>query len=404
MSVTPVSELASRWQEHGRIRIGIKTANARAPMKSIDTFRFTSADIEAITQLAEIYGGTVMPWSEPKASPSEQWQVITKADTIRVFVLPGGLSIWYEQWSGAGIVRRCDGETCQVTAGGPEGSEPTETPCICRARSQVVCKPKTRLNVILPEINLGGVWRLETGSWNAAHEMPAMEQLLGQIQASGLLEGVLKVVKKSQVKNGKKRNFVVPQLSLAANALALAAGSGGLASLPAPTFGSLPPATEQNPLLAAASQGTTGLSFDLDDEIVDAELVDESPAPGDASGRGGASVHTPAEETTHDGQAADPGSPRLEGVGSAPSSGMTRRQTRMILTVKQAADVCQLDEEVLRHALARKASGGKLWSSMKLDVDQQSKVIDWATAIADGDITCTLVSRQPPHVAFGPPD
>jgi hypothetical protein len=251
MSVTPVSELASRWQEHGRIRIGIKTANARAPMKSIDTFRFTSADIEAITQLAEIYGGTVMPWSEPKASPSEQWQVITKADTIRVFVLPGGLSIWYEQWSGAGIVRRCDGETCQVTAGGPEGSEPTETPCICRARSQVVCKPKTRLNVILPEINLGGVWRLETGSWNAAHEMPAMEQLLGQIQASGLLEGVLKVVKKSQVKNGKKRNFVVPQLSLAANALALAAGSGGLASLPAPTFGSLPPATEQNPLLAA---------------------------------------------------------------------------------------------------------------------------------------------------------
>ena len=39
-----------RTPEHGRIRLGVKTERA---MKSLDTFRFTSPDKEAIEQIAD---------------------------------------------------------------------------------------------------------------------------------------------------------------------------------------------------------------------------------------------------------------------------------------------------------------------------------------------------------------
>ena len=46
----PLTEM-NRIPEQGRIRTGIKTERA---MRALDTFRFTSADREAICQLADI--------------------------------------------------------------------------------------------------------------------------------------------------------------------------------------------------------------------------------------------------------------------------------------------------------------------------------------------------------------
>lgn len=76
----------------------------------------------------------------------------------------------------------------------------------------MVCKPYTRLNVILPDIKFGGVWRLESKSWNAAQELPGMAQILTQLQAQGILEGYLQIDKREKITDGKKRKFIVPKL------------------------------------------------------------------------------------------------------------------------------------------------------------------------------------------------
>ena len=99
-----------RTPEHGRIRLGVKTERA---MKSLDTFRFTSPDKEAIQQIADAYGGDVKSWTPPK-SKQEQWEVITTSSEIRVFLPPNSIDVWYEQWSGGGCQRRCDGVSADV--------------------------------------------------------------------------------------------------------------------------------------------------------------------------------------------------------------------------------------------------------------------------------------------------
>ena len=110
MSMTPLASIERRAPEAGRIRTGIKSGRA---MKSIDTFRFTSPHKEAIEELARIYGGEAKPWNEPTANKN-QYEVITKASSIEVFLQPGGLTTHYEMWSGGGCQRRCDGEMCEV--------------------------------------------------------------------------------------------------------------------------------------------------------------------------------------------------------------------------------------------------------------------------------------------------
>ena len=81
-----------RTPEHGRIRLGVKTERA---MKSLDTFRFTSPDKEAIEQIANAHGGSVSSWTPPK-SKQQQWEVITTSSEIRVFLPPNSIDVWYE--------------------------------------------------------------------------------------------------------------------------------------------------------------------------------------------------------------------------------------------------------------------------------------------------------------------
>lgn len=217
MPVVPIQHLGMRMPEHGRIRLGVKTERA---MKAIDKFRFTSPDRTAIEQLAQIYGGEVIAWSNPKASPPEQWQVISTSNDIRVFLPPNSLSIWYEQWSARGCMRRCDGESCDAVAEGALDS----VPCLCAQEGAMSCRPYTRLNVILPEIKFGGVWRLESKGWNAAKELPAMEKMLHQLQAVGIVEGRLRLERR-QTEGGSKK-FVVPTLDIDASPLEILEGYG----------------------------------------------------------------------------------------------------------------------------------------------------------------------------------
>jgi len=221
--VTPVRLLSRRAPEAGRIRLGVKTGRA---MKAIDTFRFTSPHRESIERLAELYGGVAKKWDEPKARVKDQWEVITDCKQgLRAFVPQDGLSLSYELWSGGGRTRQCDGEQCMIAVRGPDaGLEPT--PCICHAKGVQECVPKLRLQVVLPELDFQGTWRLETSSWNAVHELPGMVEMTQQLAQGGkMVDCFLNIEPRTQVKDGKTKNFVVPTMSVGHSPLGMLEGS-----------------------------------------------------------------------------------------------------------------------------------------------------------------------------------
>lgn len=229
--IVRVSDFGRRMVEHGRIRLGVKSGKA---MKSIDTFRFTSPDRIAVEQLAEQFGGECVPWSDPKASPVNQFEVVTQATQIPVWILPGGLSVNYEMWSGGGCVRRCDGVECETSMRTYDADyEPVMVPCICAKDGKLACRPYTRLSVVIPTIRFGGSWRMESKGWNAAEELPGMVDMIGQLQASGTLRGILRLERRQS--QGGRRKFVVPTLTVDLSAEEILYGAGHLS--PALTVG-----------------------------------------------------------------------------------------------------------------------------------------------------------------------
>tara|TARA_R110002051_G_scaffold39557_2_gene83214 strand:- start:6066 stop:6908 length:843 start_codon:yes stop_codon:yes gene_type:complete len=185
-------------------------------MKALDTFRFTSKDREALCQIADCYGGKVGEWT-PHRSKEQQWEVVSESSEIRVFLPQNSIDVWYEEWSGGGLVRRCDGLNAQVEIQTPDGTDIDMIPCHCSQQIELnrpmTCDPHTRLNVILPDIRFGGTWRLESKGWNAAKELPAMGEVITQMQSMGIVEGVLSLEKRTKKSGGQTRNFVVPKLS-----------------------------------------------------------------------------------------------------------------------------------------------------------------------------------------------
>ena len=257
----PIADLGRRVPEAGRLRIGEKTTKG-AP-RAIGTWRFTSHDATALDQIARLYGGTVRPWGDPKAAAGQS-EVVTDATEIRVVLPPNPLGDgpMYELWGGGGCERRCNGVTATVMQRGPEGPEPTDVPCLCLAKGAMQCAVTTRMSVILPEVRFAGVWRLDTKSWNAAQELPGMVDMIHQAQGEGLQYALLSIKPRQSVSGGQTRKFMVPVLGLSASVEQLAAGGTRLSALPT--------ADLEAPAIPA--------SVDLDDEIVDAELVDDGPS------------------------------------------------------------------------------------------------------------------------------
>lgn len=257
-TVVRIGDIAHRIPEAGRIRLGIKSGKG---MKSLDTFRFTSPDRTVIEQLADLYGGTPKAWSDPKASPPNQFEVITNAKQIDVYLPRDALSSWYELWSGGGVQRRCDGEICQVPVTTRDGWEMSQTACICVSKQAMECRPYSRLSVILPAISFRGVWRMETKGWNAMHELPGMTALIEQMSAAGqLVKAQLGIEPRTQMTPAGKRNFVVPKITLPETAQQIVSGAAAVTAISAasePSLAALPPAPIQP----------------QDDDIIDAVVV-----------------------------------------------------------------------------------------------------------------------------------
>lgn len=273
-TVTPIGDIPRRLPEAGRIRIGVK--GGKQGRMSIDTFRFTSADEAALAKLAQLYGGEVRPWDEPKANPG-QFELRTQAKEISVALPPEPLSTFYELWTGGGNLRRCDGATCDLN--GHEGR--TEVPCICDTRGAMECSLKVRLSVLIPEVRFLGTWRLDTGSWNAAHEMPGMVDLICSLQGRGIHRAILRNEARTEQVAGKRKKVQVPVLGVddSLDVLSPVAPVGQLPAPPPPLGGELGAGPDDRPVGWAAGEATTFDRKDfvhgrIDDEPVDAVIVE----------------------------------------------------------------------------------------------------------------------------------
>lgn len=206
--------IQKRLHERGRIRIGRKvaTSNGNSRPSKLEHFRFTSADKDALDQAAVLWGGEVTPWDAPAG---KQWEVFSEADDIPVVVPPAdfGFSQFMELWSGGGCQRRCDGNTELITGAA----------CVCALEDKQVCKPTTRLSVILPDIPGLGLWRLESHGWNAAAELAGTIDLIAS--HGRLLPARLRLQQRSSIVDGKTSRFAVPVLDIDMRMGELASGA-----------------------------------------------------------------------------------------------------------------------------------------------------------------------------------
>jgi hypothetical protein len=213
----PILVLQQRLRELGRIRIGQKvaTSNGKTRPSKLDRFRLTSPSKELLDRVAAKYGGTVTPWT-PEGGAG-QYEVITDAKRMPIHVPPQPVSQYFELWSGGGCQRRCDGITELLK----------DKPCICGPDpEQRSCKPTTRLNVVLSEIEGVGVWRLESHGYYAALELPGVAELLAQ--TGGYVEAFLGLEQRTAKRDGQTRHWMVPTIDVAVTPAALMAGNASV--------------------------------------------------------------------------------------------------------------------------------------------------------------------------------
>lgn len=164
-----IAELQRRATEVGRIRLGTKV-NGR--QQKLDTFRFSSGAQHLIEEIAALYGGKCEPWVNGK---KHLFEVVTSTNIIPIYFPPQTIDPFYEQWGGGVCVRRCDGIRDLVH----------DTPCDCAfdaSGKPSKCKPTTRVNVMLADIQGLGVWRLETHGIYAAGEMVQLSERIAGIR------------------------------------------------------------------------------------------------------------------------------------------------------------------------------------------------------------------------------
>lgn len=355
MTVTPIENLGQSIPEAGRIRIGVRTD--RGAPRSIDTFRFTSTNEAAIREIATLYGGDVRPWN-PRGSRSE-FEVITAAKAIPIILPPNplGNTPIYELWSGGGKVRTCDGVTMTISRQTPDGAEYADEPCACDARNEMQCAVTTRLWVLLPDIHFAGTWRLESHGWYAAKELPGMVATVQALQQRGFTRALLALDRRSEVKGGQTRNYVVPVVRSEYTVNEIVAGEASLGALASPEAAqplALPPA----PL--------------LDDQVAEAELIDDGESGQDHESYTDDQDHE-SYTVTHDAAPAEPKAPRLHFVIACRDLGFT-------------------DDD--RHGIALAASGGRTSSSKDLTADEIERATRMLTRYRRGEVEYRGVNQH----------
>jgi hypothetical protein len=205
-------------RELGRLRTGYSIPSEDPkkrprPVKS-KTWVVSSHAEHYVKAAAAAMGGNVERW-QPQGNGAPQFRVITEAEQIEAVLPPGDpLSQANEMWNKGGCVRRCDGETEQIS----------RHPCLCLAEhgpewhqlrqdlytKDKVCAATSRLNVILPDMPDMGVWRVETHSWYAANELAGtVDMVLSGTGGKGLVPVTLRIEPRTRVAGGQTKHFPV---------------------------------------------------------------------------------------------------------------------------------------------------------------------------------------------------
>jgi hypothetical protein len=236
--------------ELGRIRTGYSTPHADPKKRPVAqrsaTFILSSHSREYVERAAALYGGKAEEWT-PQGSKISQFRVITEARELRAILPPGDpLSQDNELWTGGGCARRCDGITEKLS----------RRPCLCLAEhgeqwheqpAGTVCKPTSRLNVMLADLPDFGVWRLETHSYYAADAMAGgIDAVLAATDGKSPMPLRMWIEQREVKRRGKTKRFpvvmVVPAIPSLRHAL-----SGPLSMAAA-----LDPGTIERPAIEAA--------------------------------------------------------------------------------------------------------------------------------------------------------
>lgn len=250
----PILDIQKQYAEVGRIRLG-KVENNR-PVK-LNRFRFTSHSEDVINAIAAAYGGMPNRWED-------EWEVEVESDTINVLIPPGDVfSQWMEHWGKKSCIRRCDRQTCTFTD--KQGNQ-SKIPCWCKEQKaegelndKEACKPRTRFSVILPDIPGLGVWRVESGSWQAAKKLLGQFEMLKHALSRGIPVHATLIAEEIDVKvDGKTQKAYIPTLHPHLSVEDLFASQAGLPAPDTPALGPGEPIdaepVEEEPVDAETSQ------------------------------------------------------------------------------------------------------------------------------------------------------
>jgi hypothetical protein len=260
----PILDLQRRMRQLGEIRIGHVVDTGRVSQKTgkkilrpekLSKFRFTSPSRQILGKVAELYGGSVQPWTPANGGPSE-FEVYSTADRLPIVIPPqNAVSQWYELFKGSKCIRRCDGVTEQKS----------DRPCFCDPVNRE-CAITTRVNVMLRDLPALGQWLLVSKGYYAAVELPPAAELLAQV--GGYVPGWLGMEEKLVQREEGPARFMVPTLDVEITPTELMAGQvrggGAVAAGPeraaiasAPQSGAGPAAGPSKDFLGLAQKAST---------------------------------------------------------------------------------------------------------------------------------------------------
>lgn len=215
----PIIDLQRRLARTGAIRLGNRVpkvdrdgnpvldrrGNPVTYPNKLDTFRVTSPHRDVADAVARLFGGTVLPW---QGARGPEFEVITTRAELPVLVPAQMIDPNLEFWGRNLKMRHCDGKTERIKG----------TPCLCQqwnnhdhkywdGRCQLcgvserwqgqphthqfdhqgecetcgctrICKPTTRVNVMIPGVPGIGVFKVESHGINAASELPTLADMI----------------------------------------------------------------------------------------------------------------------------------------------------------------------------------------------------------------------------------
>lgn len=216
--MTPLLDMQRQYRELGRLRTGVKTSTSSGKERptKLDTWRVTSPSERLLDEIAVLYGGEVVPWTDAP-NEGDNFEVITESDSLNVLIPPGSrvFSQYWELWKGGGCAKRCDGVNQLLVLRKCSCPSIEDGARADAAKEGQACSPHTRLQVMLAGVSDLGIFRLETHSYNAASEMMTVfEARDAEGVDSKLIPARLRLEQRSAKRDGKTSRFAVPVIEL----------------------------------------------------------------------------------------------------------------------------------------------------------------------------------------------